>query len=177
MLKGNQIFLSTYEAKVDEKNRISIPANFRNILDAKGSREIYAYSSFISQLKFHEYPIAAQSFCFLLDFINDHNPNLIKNISDNNLIDKIIIKSDMYLVGQRKVFSHNEPLIPNSLEGGKYVYSLSPLIDMNLSAEYRYNKKVSGFIHFNNFIGKKYQYWSNFPVQSINILGGVTFSF
>ena len=94
-----------------------------------------------------------------------------------DLSNKIIVKSDIYLVGQRKVFSHYEPLRKYDLEDGKYVYTLKPLIDMNLSAEYRYNKKVSGFIQFNNFIGKKYQYWSNFPVQSINILGGVTFSF
>ncbi len=94
-----------------------------------------------------------------------------------DLSNKIIVKSDIYLVGQRKVFSHYEPLRIYELEDGKYVSSLKPLIDMNLSAEYRYNKKVSGFIQFNNFIGKKYQYWSNFPVQSINILGGVTFSF
>jgi len=93
------------------------------------------------------------------------------------LSNKIIVKSDIYLVGQRKVFSHYEPLRNYELEDGKYVSTLKPLIDMNLSAEYRYNKKVSGFIQFNNFIGKKYQYWSNFPVQSINILGGVTFSF
>ena len=94
-----------------------------------------------------------------------------------DLSNKIIVKSDIYLVGQRKVFSHYEPLRKYELEDGKYVSTLKPLIDMNLSAEYRYNKKVSGFIQFNNFIGKKYQYWSNFPVQSINILGGVTFSF
>ena len=94
-----------------------------------------------------------------------------------DLSNKIIVKSDIYLVGQRKVFSHYEPLRIYDLEDGKYVSSLKPLIDMNFSAEYRYNKKVSGFIQFNNFIGKKYQYWSNFPVQSINILGGVTFSF
>ena len=94
-----------------------------------------------------------------------------------DLSNKIIVKSDIYLVGQRKVFSHYEPLRNYELEDGKYVSTLKPLIDMNLSAEYRYNKKVSGFIQFNNFIGKKYQYWSNFPVQSINILGGVTFSF
>ena len=94
-----------------------------------------------------------------------------------DLSNKIIVKSDIYLVGQRKVFSHYEPLRDYEFEDGKYVSSLKPLIDMNLSAEYRYNKKVSGFIQFNNFIGKKYQYWSNFPVQSINILGGVTFSF
>ena len=48
---------------------------------------------------------------------------------------------------------------------------------MNISAEYRYNKKISGFIQFNNFTAKKYQYWTNFPVQSLNVLGGVTFSF
>ena len=94
-----------------------------------------------------------------------------------DLSNKIIVKSDIYLVGQRKVFSHYEPLRIYDLEDGKYVSSLKPLIDMNFSVEYRYNKKVSGFIQFNNFIGKKYQYWSNFPVQSINILGGVTFSF
>ena len=88
-----------------------------------------------------------------------------------DLSNKIIVKSDIYLVGQRKVFSHYEPLRNYELEDGKYVSTLKPLIDMNLSAEYRYNKKVSGFIQFNNFIGKKYQYWSNFPVQSINILG------
>ena len=94
-----------------------------------------------------------------------------------DLSDKIIVKSDIYLLGKRTVFSHHEPQISSSFEDGKYVYTLNPLIDMNLSAEYRYNKKVSGFIQFNNFIGRKYQYWSNFPVQSINILGGVTFSF
>jgi outer membrane receptor protein involved in Fe transport len=48
---------------------------------------------------------------------------------------------------------------------------------MNISFEYRYTKKVSAFVQFNNLTGKKYQYWTNFPVQSINILGGVTFSF
>ena len=94
-----------------------------------------------------------------------------------DLSDKIIVKSDIYLLGKRTVFSHHEPQIFSSFEDGKYVNNLNPLIDMNLSAEYRYNKKVSGFIQFNNFIGRKYQYWSNFPVQSINILGGVTFSF
>ena len=59
----------------------------------------------------------------------------------------------------------------------RYIYKLKPFIDMNLGAEYRYNKKVSAFIQFNNFTAKKYQFWTNFPVQSINIMGGVTLSF
>ena len=49
MNRGNAIFLSTYEGKIDDKNRISIPASFRNILAYKASREIYAYSSFLNE--------------------------------------------------------------------------------------------------------------------------------
>ena len=55
--------------------------------------------------------------------------------------------------------------------------ALKPFLDMNVSAEYRYNEKVSAFIRFNNFTAKRYQFWTNTPVQSINIFGGVTLSF
>jgi MraZ protein len=48
MVRGNTIFLSTYEGSLDDKNRISIPASFRSILEYKSTREIYAYSSFIN---------------------------------------------------------------------------------------------------------------------------------
>ena len=84
-----------------------------------------------------------------------------------DLSDKIVIKSDFYLVGERDAFSYSEP----------DPISLPTFVDMNISAEYRYSKKVSAFIQFNNFTAKKYQYWQNFPVQSINILGGITISF
>ena len=49
MANGSAIFLSTYEGKIDDKNRVSIPASFRNILEHKASRDIYAYSSFINE--------------------------------------------------------------------------------------------------------------------------------
>jgi DNA mismatch repair protein MutS len=35
----------------------------------------------IYQEEFHQYPIATQSFCFLLDFIKEHNYNLIRKIA------------------------------------------------------------------------------------------------
>ena len=94
-----------------------------------------------------------------------------------DLSDKIVIKTDFYLVGKRDVFSYSEPELLYELEDDKYIYSLPTFVDMNISAEYRYSKKVSAFIQFNNFTAKKYQYWQNFPVQSINILGGITISF
>ena len=142
-------------------------------------------TSFMGEITYQDsekLKVSAKGEYFIFDPLNElfawQKPEFLITLSALlDLSDKIIVKSDIYLVGKRTVFSHHEPQISSSFEDGKYVYTLNPLIDMNLSAEYRYNKKVSGFIQFNNFIGRKYQYWSNFPVQSINILGGVTFSF
>ena len=142
-------------------------------------------TSFMGEITYQDsekLKVSAKGEYFIYDPLNElftwQKPEFLITLSALlDLSDKIIVKSDIYLVGKRTVFSHHEPQIFSSFEDGKYVNNLNPLIDMNLSAEYRYNKKVSGFIQFNNFIGRKYQYWSNFPVQSINILGGVTFSF
>ncbi|MBH18898.1 MAG: hypothetical protein CL851_00560 [Crocinitomicaceae bacterium] len=142
-------------------------------------------TSFMGEITYQDsekLKVSAKGEYFIYDPLNElfawQKPEFLITLSALlDLSDKIIVKSDIYLLGKRTVFSHHEPQISSSFEDGKYVYTLNPLIDMNLSAEYRYNKKVSGFIQFNNFIGRKYQYWSNFPVQSINILGGVTFSF
>ena len=47
-MKGNQIFLSSCGVKIDEKKRFMIPSSFRKILEMKGAKEIYAFSSFIN---------------------------------------------------------------------------------------------------------------------------------
>ena len=117
-------------------------------------------------------------------------PNFIFTLgSVLDLSDKIIVKGDVFFIGSRNVFSYMEPTsngniindedgnIALEVDSDRYIYKLKPFIDMNLSLEYRYNKKVSAFIQFNNFTARKYQYWNNFPVQSINIMGGVTISF
>ena len=93
-----------------------------------------------------------------------------------DLFDKIVLKSDLYIVGRRTVTSFNEPKLNNNIVLNEsdeidfiniigddlFVFNLKSFIDMNISAEYRYNKKISGFIQFNNFTAKKYQYWTNF---------------
>ena len=98
-----------------------------------------------------------------------------------DLADKIIVKSSIFLIGSRAAFSYLEPvnLDPSEYEfsNNRYEYQLKPFIDMNLGLEYRYNKRISAFINFNNFAAKKYQRWTNYPVQSINIFGGATFTF
>ena len=107
-----------------------------------------------------------------------------------DLSDKLIIRSDLFLVGARNVYSYQIPTLSNNIvdnfvnnshfdeiSENRNAFKLKPFVDLNLSAEYRYNEKVSAFIRFNNFTAKRYQFWTNTPVQSINIFGGITLSF
>ncbi len=142
-------------------------------------------TSFLAEITYQELEkikISAKGEYFIYNPANFsrawQRPDFIFTLSSLlDLSDKIVLKSDFYLVGKRDVFSYSEPESLYELEDDKYIYSLPAFVDMNISAEYRYNKKVSAFIQFNNFTAKKYQYWQNFPVQSINVLGGITISF
>jgi hypothetical protein len=49
--------------------------------------------------------------------------------------------------------------------------------DINLGAEYRFNKALSFWLNFNNITNSKYYRWNNYRSYGINILGGVSYSF
>jgi hypothetical protein len=49
--------------------------------------------------------------------------------------------------------------------------------DINLGAEYRFNKALSFWLNFNNLTNSKYYRWYNYRSYGINILGGVSYSF
>ena len=93
-----------------------------------------------------------------------------------DLADKILVRANVFVVGNRKAYSFEE-IEGVTPENDRYVFDLKPFVDLNLGFEYSYNKKISAFVDFNNMVGKKYQRWNNVPVQSFNVLGGVTFSF
>ena len=44
-----KIFLSIYENKIDDKNRVSVPAQFRTIIESRGGNTIYTYPSLKNQ--------------------------------------------------------------------------------------------------------------------------------
>ncbi|MDB4160855.1 hypothetical protein N9772_00625 [Bacteroidia bacterium] len=54
--------------------------------------------------------------------------------------------------------------------------TLAAINDINVGAEYRYKKNISGFVHVNNVLNKRYEIWNNYRAQGLNILAGVTFS-
>uniref|UniRef100_A0A6C0KGI2 DNA mismatch repair proteins mutS family domain-containing protein n=1 Tax=viral metagenome TaxID=1070528 RepID=A0A6C0KGI2_9ZZZZ len=49
--------------------------------------EINDYNIFIESCLLNEYEIAKQSFCYLLELLNNHNPDLIKNIYEPQMYD------------------------------------------------------------------------------------------
>ena len=64
-----------------------------------------------------------------------------------------------------------------SVANGQYYTSLGSMIDGNLGFEYRYNKRLSGFLQINNVAAQRYLQFYNYPVIPIQILAGATFKF
>jgi len=90
-----------------------------------------------------------------------------------NVFDKIYAKLDFTMKGGRK--SPNGVLNPDSTNGNQFDADL--IADANLHLEYRYNKRISAFLQFNNIANQKYHRWMNYPVYGFQVLGGVTFGF
>ncbi len=93
-----------------------------------------------------------------------------------NLYDKFIFNLDFALEGGRRaqVFAPGKGIYE---ENGQYAKNLGFIADFNLGAEYRYTKRLSAFIQFNNLAAQRYQRWKNYPVQGFQVMGGVTFRF
>ncbi len=93
-----------------------------------------------------------------------------------DMMDKIIVRADFYLVGSRDVLTYEnvEGFTPVN---GVSAMNLKPYVDLNLGVEYRYSSKISAFLNVYNFAAQKYQRYMNYPVQNINAILGFTMSF
>jgi hypothetical protein len=93
-----------------------------------------------------------------------------------NLFDKFGVQLDFQLDGGRKslLYQLEEGAIE---ENGQIAKNLGLIADVNLSVEYRYTKRISAFIQLNNMASQRYQRWYNYPVQPIQVMGGVTARF
>lgn len=84
-----------------------------------------------------------------------------------NLRNKIMIRTDLFYVGNRYAVSLDRP---------NDIVQLSGYPDINLELEYRYTKILSFFVRFNNLAGIRYQQWNQYPVQQFRFTGGFTYS-
>ncbi|MND79611.1 hypothetical protein D3C87_07080 [compost metagenome] len=93
-----------------------------------------------------------------------------------NLYDKFILTVDVNLEGGRRaqVFAAGEDVLE---ENNQYALKLGFLADANIGLEYRYNKRVSGFVNLNNVAAQRYRRWYNYPTQGFQAMVGVTIRF
>lgn len=103
-----------------------------------------------------------------------HRPQLkISSSGTYNLADKIMVRLDLFYWGEQ--FAKSTELT-NGIARIK-AESLDPIFDANLGFEYRYTKKLSAFLNFNNIGGVRYEKYQDYPTQGFNVLGGLTYAF
>ena len=81
------------------------------------------------------------------------------------IADKIYLNGGLFITSDRQA---------TDLAGNRY--SLGAINDLNIGAEYRYKKNISGFVRVNNILNQNYQIWNFYNAQGLNALAGVTFS-
>lgn len=107
-----------------------------------------------------------------------HRPELkISTAARYDLQEKLIMKAELFYWGEqyaRNVSITQTNAIPESTTR---VVTLDPIIDINLGFEYRYTKRLSAFIDFNNIAGINYERYQNYLTQGFNVWGGLTYAF
>ena len=91
--------------------------------------------------------------------------------------EKLIVKLDLFTVGQRKAKSLVPLEADDDLTQSFWEYNLKGYADANLGIEYRYTKRLSAWLQFNNFLAARYEVWKNYPVQRFNAMMGVSYAF
>jgi hypothetical protein len=106
---------------------------------------------------------------------------------DYQISEQLNVSTDLFFTGQRKAllletFGFNaEPLSYDDLmelsTTQKSVYNLPVVFDLNFNANYKITEQFSVFAQLSNFGFQKYQRWLGYPVQSFNVLGGLSYAF
>lgn len=95
--------------------------------------------------------------------------------------EQLSLSADIFLIGQRKALIVENVKFPELLVGGNTpTYksnNLDTAFDLNVKGNYQITGKFSVFAQLNNFGFQKYQQWFGYPVQSFNMLAGVSYSF
>ncbi|WP_299246709.1 TonB-dependent receptor [uncultured Aquimarina sp.] len=93
---------------------------------------------------------------------------------DYQITDQWFAGAQLFYVGERKDINTAITFVPPTPEA---TVTLDSYFDANVNLGYRFNDKLSVFIKGNNLAGENYERWSNFPVQGIQVLGGITYKF
>ena len=108
-----------------------------------------------------------------------HKPDMKISFSGiYDLSDKIIVRADFFFISKQYAKAFNTITDASGvIVTTEEAKELKGVFDANLGLEYRYTKKLSAFINFNNIGAVRYQKFQDYPTQRFNVLGGLTYSF
>jgi len=107
-----------------------------------------------------------------------HKPDFKISLSGiYDLGDKIIVRADFFYYSKQYARTFNTITSNNIVTITEQAKELDGVFDINLGLEYRYTKKLSAFIQFNNIASTPYKRWEDYPTQKFGVLGGLTYSF
>jgi hypothetical protein len=89
-----------------------------------------------------------------------------------NFQEKIEIGTEFQFLSGRKA-KIGDPATPAIFT----VLDVPMAFDWNLEMEYRYNRKVSAFVSFENLLGNKYYLYNYYPVEGFRVYLGIIYSF
>jgi hypothetical protein len=95
-------------------------------------------------------------------------PFLITIEGSYDVIEKLNINAGIYYIGQRKAKNLMAVGDDHTIDAG---------LDLNIGAEYEIFERFTAFLKATNLLNSGYQKWYNYPVQGIQIMGGVTYTF
>lgn len=103
-----------------------------------------------------------------------HRPEIEVNLGgEYNLQQKIITRLEVFYWSEQFAKSVRSTANGNEI----YAEKLDAIIDLNLGFEYRYTKRLSAFVDFNNLLGVRYEKYQDYPTVGFNVFGGLTYSF
>tara|TARA_B110000003_G_C16651258_1_gene534196 strand:+ start:266 stop:2014 length:1749 start_codon:yes stop_codon:yes gene_type:complete len=108
-----------------------------------------------------------------------HLPKVAWNASASyKVIEGLNVSADVRFVGERYALSESDSYgETTSLGDGRYELRLPSFIDLNLSANYRYNDRLGASFTLANIANARYANWGGYPVQGIQALAGVHYAF
>lgn len=107
-----------------------------------------------------------------------HKPEMKISLSGiYDLADKIVVRADFFYFGKQYAKAYESIVTNTTVTTTEVAQELKGVFDANLSIEYRYTKKLSAFINFNNIASQAYERWQDYPTQKFGVLGGLTYSF
>lgn len=99
-----------------------------------------------------------------------HKPQLLARLGGSYLIaKKVNLSAELYYNAKRYALDASSP-VPTQVELDSY-------IDLNVEVVYQINTNLSAFINGTNLLNKNYERFYYYPVQGLQIMGGIMYKF